>query len=512
MAELEQVILRPSSSRANQHCCVPLCTSTRSKSDENNRISFHKFPGATDVQRRKDWLVKIRRDSGPAFKVLQHTVVCSLHFRPDDFKWTPVVRSLKPDAVPSIFPWTMPTPTRKPPTKRAVLSPQKPGNKKQKAAASEGLPTGQEQEVNPKESGPSSSLILASEKPEEDTFNTDSLLARIKELEGQLHGEQEKVAVMRLERFGVERFSADDNTFEHYTGLPNYRTFQILFDFLSPSAGTMRQPYYTYVSCDPMKSQQSRALPLADELFMFLCRVRQGFTETDLGVRFNISQSTASRKCIAWANFLYFALGSMSIWPSRQLVDQHMPQCFKDKYPSTRVILDCTEIKCQTPSSLKLNSQIYSNYKSASTLKGLVGIAPNGPITFISPLMTGSCSDVQIVQDSGLLPLLDEGDSVMADKGFLIAEVLRKQKVGLNIPPFRYNNGQFSPVEIDSSVSISRLRVHVERAIRRVKVNRIFQLTVPLKSVGSINQVWTVACLLSNLCDPLVSSFALNTN
>lgn len=51
-------------------------------------------------------------------------------------------------------------------------------------------------------------------------------------------------------------------------------------------------------------------------------------------------------------------------------------------YPTTRVVLDSTEIFVQTPTSL---SQLYSSYKSNNTLKGLiVGITPHGAVSFIS--------------------------------------------------------------------------------------------------------------------------------
>ncbi|CAG2195528.1 Retinoblastoma-like protein 1,Retinoblastoma-like protein 2 [Mytilus edulis] len=41
----------------------------------------------------------------------------------------------------------------------------------------------------------------------------------------------------------------------------------------------------------------------------------------------------------------------------RAAIDESMPQSFKDTYPKTRVILDCTEIRVQTPSSKVLNSE-----------------------------------------------------------------------------------------------------------------------------------------------------------
>ena len=42
--------------------------------------------------------------------------------------------------------------------------------------------------------------------------------------------------------------------------------------------------------------------------------------------------------------------------------------------------------ECQTPSSLANHSETYSSYKSHTTFKGLVGIAPSGQVTFISQL------------------------------------------------------------------------------------------------------------------------------
>lgn len=78
-----------------------------------------------------------------------------------------------------------------------------------------------------------------------------------------------------------------------------------------------------------------------------------------------------------------------------------MPADFKEKFLSTRVIIDCTEVFCEMPSSLLLNSELFSSYKNHVTLKGLVGIAPSGAITFCSQLYTGSISDREIVLRSG---------------------------------------------------------------------------------------------------------------
>ena len=63
-------------------------------------------------------------------------------------------------------------------------------------------------------------------------------------------------------------------------------------------------------------------------------------------------------------------------------------------------------------------------------------------MTFMSRLWGGNASDKQIVKESGLLDLLEAGDSVMADKGFIIEDLLDPLGVALNMPPIRKSNQQ----------------------------------------------------------------------
>jgi hypothetical protein len=92
----------------------------------------------------------------------------------------------------------------------------------------------------------------------------------------------------------------------------------------------------------------------------------------------------------------------------------------------------------------------------------------------------------------------------MADKGFTVENILRKKMVSLNIPPILRDKGRFSKQDIEETESIASLRIHVERVIRRIKENHLFDSVIPMSMVGSINQLWTVACLLANFRGPIM--------
>ena len=110
------------------------------------------------------------------------------------------------------------------------------------------------------------------------------------------------------------------------------------------------------------------------------------------------------------------------------------------------------------------------------TYKGLIGISSSGSVTFISQLFDGSISDREIVSRSGFLePSLWNSQDSVADRGFVIYHELKELGVVLNIPCFLAGRDQLTAVEVKESQSIASVRIHVERAIQRVKKFRVLR-------------------------------------
>ena len=100
--------------------------------------------------------------------------------------------------------------------------------------------------------------------------------------------------------------------------------------------------------------------------------------------------------------------------------------------------------------------------------------------------------------------MLEPGDELMADKGFLIQDLLAPLGVRLNVPPLVCSKQQMPMKDVVVTKKIAQLRVHVERAIGRVKKYRILQGVIPSAMWYSLNEVIYVCCMLTNLSPPLV--------
>ena len=80
---------------------------------------------------------------------------------------------------------------------------------------------------------------------------------------------------------------------------------------------------------------------------------------------------------------LFVCLQPLVKWPGREELKKTMPSDFRTTFPKCVCIIDCFEVFCERPTDLMARAQTFSNYKHHNTVKSLIGIAPQGVISYI---------------------------------------------------------------------------------------------------------------------------------
>ena len=495
-------------------CCA--AANCNFRSDNRPDLSFHEFP--KDDYLKKKWEVKMRRGDA-TFKNIANKFCCSAHFLPSDFKQslTGHRRDLKRGAIPSVFKWA--PVTSDPRGERLKLRNEMIAKSKSEQQTEHGPDEQQLAGSSISSYSSGRNMVVFGPRTLKEFINEKKEEAE--QLKAELARAKEKEYIFT---FGLERFSGSNEDINFYTGFPDYQTLIEFWKYIEPNSS--RLTYYSYLknSTDvnfnnafpylnltekkfPGSSVGAqRSLQPIDEFWLFLTRLRVGLLERDLAFRFNISVPTVSDIIITWINYMYIMLGSLPVWTSREVIKLHLPEAFRGRFENVRCIIDCTEVKCEKPQDLQKQSEFYSEYKAHNTYKGLVGISPNVWVTFVSNLYGGSISDREIVEKSHFIDLLEHPDVIMADRGFEIQDILATKQVRLFIPPKRQSKmDQFSKEDCFETMRIANVRIHIERAIRRVKGWHIFDQVLPLSMNGVVNQIWTVCCLLVNWQKPALT-------
>ena len=105
----------------------------------------------------------------------------------------------------------------------------------------------------------------------------------------------------------------------------------------------------------------------------------------DLAYRFGVSVSTVSRIFDKWIDIMSTRLKFLILWPQREELIKTIPLVFKQNFgDKVAVIIDCFEVFIERPSSFIARAMTWSNYKHHNTVEFLIGISPQGVISFIS--------------------------------------------------------------------------------------------------------------------------------
>ena len=114
-----------------------------------------------------------------------------------------------------------------------------------------------------------------------------------------------------------------------------------------------------------------------------------------------------------------------------------MPVYFQYSFgKKVTVITDCLEVFIEEPSNLLARAQTFSNYKHHNTIKILIGITPQGSISFVSETQGGGTSNKVLTENCGFLDKRLLGDVVMVERGFTVAESVGTRQARLVIPAF----------------------------------------------------------------------------
>uniref|UniRef100_UPI00358EFD23 uncharacterized protein n=1 Tax=Myxine glutinosa TaxID=7769 RepID=UPI00358EFD23 len=429
-------------------CCIPECVN---RSETNQELSFYRFP-ANEKQRLKCLKLIRRKDFIPTC----NSRVCSWHF------------SNGKDEGPSRFSWNsdktfnFPNPDPKPHVRR----------RKHKQLL--------ENSVDENEDDAVQGLLALADAAASTTILQIEKVMLIKENET-LKKELER----QKQTFSFQQIENDADKVQYYTGLPDVATVR----FLEQLLGRFELTYHS--------TWTVQMLALVDQLLLTLMKLRLNLGNLDLATRFNCSTATVTNIFTTVVGTLYDTLhvGMMeNNIPSIAKNQKCLPSCFLP-FPNCIIVFDCTEVAASNTEKLDTQCHLYSQYKGKTTLKSLIGVAPNGVMTFASDLYGGSASDKAITSDCGILKQLHPGDMILADKGFTIRDIL-PQGVSLNIPAFLVN-GQFTQEEVVNNRQISVARIHVERSIQRLKLFTILD-GIPYQFKKNVNTILKVCVCLTN--------------
>ena len=103
--------------------------------------------------------------------------------------------------------------------------------------------------------------------------------------------------------------------------------------------------------------------------------------------------------------------------------------------------------------------------------------------------------------------LPERDDEVMADRGFQIKEELMFRFCSLSVLPGAHVKIQMTMAECKKTKDIANLRIHVERAINRIKFYRILKSTLPITiMLHHLDDIVKTCATLCNLKPLLLNS------
>ena len=283
-------------------------------------------------------------------------------------------------------------------------------------------------------------------------------------------------------------FLKSDEELSTATGIQSFKLFERIVAAIEIAA--------------PQFSKHTGVITIRERVLMTFIKLKQNLSYSFLSILFPaVSHRYCSEVICNMLDILCDVLRPNIYFPSEDEILKNMPLCFNN-YTDTRIILDCTEIEIQKPKNLCCQTT-YSNYKGRYNIKFMTGVTPGGIISFVSKPYGSKASDKAIFEQSLLLQQLEDGMSVMVDRGFLIDDLCSEYNVKLIRPPFLKDHVQFSADDAVENADIASARMHVERLNQRLKVFEILGSKMGSDLVPISEKIVTILCAVVNLSNPI---------
>ncbi|XP_068185515.1 uncharacterized protein [Antennarius striatus] len=498
------------------HTCV--VAGCRNRRTPGTSLSFYRFP--RDPQRKQRWIAAVNREG---WVPNDGSRLCSTHF----ISGKQVKNPRSPDYVPSVFTAAPLSSAMKEPgnvlesrdsdkqearveAANALLFLQGQG---QSAAAGGGQVQEEEHPEASMEESASSSLSTDEDNDEDDECMSDSKRGRFTQVSDVSANFDSILKALKKEnqtlRESVEKMSLSESSLRNdaekvkfYTGLPNYFVLETVMWLLVPHMDAMKNVKLT-------KFQQ---------LLLTLMRLRLDLRNQDLAYRFGVKVGTVTRTVHQMVGIMSATLVPTAVfWPSRAELRKNLPAALRTSHPDCAVIIDCFTVPYEEPVS-RGNQQVTAPSSQGAemthnVLKYLIGVAPQGVVTFVSRGVLGNISDKSLAEGCGLLCKLLPGDVVLASRNLDIADSVAARgalfRIASGYQGEAYGGPEGSPPAGSSSEALS-VQKHVHRVISMVK-RRYAMLTGPVESpftaasertsnLSTFDKIVQVACALNNLC------------
>lgn len=285
----------------------------------------------------------------------------------------------------------------------------------------------------------------------------------------------------------------NDSELNSWTGLASFKMLNTIVEGLC--------------SLVAYKKQSHSTVSVEEKVLIVFMKMKTNLSFSCMSTLFNLHYQTISLIFYHTVPLLKMMCIPLIPWPSYEEVIRNMPHYFRPNFTDVVAVLDCTEMPIQKPSCLHCRINAYSHYKGHETAKYLIAVTPGGTISYVSRGYGGKTSDKKIVAEEKVLEKLRIGEAVMTDKGFNIDAECKAHGVKLVRPPFlTAPQYQLSRMDARENVSIAAARVHVERAIQRIKIFEIFNNKIDMRFLSVLDDLVYIACGIVNISKPILSN------